>query len=70
MMMMMMVMMIMMMMMMLNIMMMMIMYLLQGQLPLGSSRRRRESGEVLRGSPACKRDSLAPTENVRMYKNR
>ena len=26
-----------------------------------------ESGEVLKGSPACKRDSLAPAENVRMF---
>ena len=25
-----------------------------------------ESGEVLKGSPACNRDSLAPAENVRM----
>ena len=40
--------------------------LLQGLLPLGSSRRRREGGEVLRGFPACSRDRLAPAENVRM----
>ena len=32
----------------------------QGLLPLGSSRKTRESGEVLRWSPTCRRDSCPP----------